>query len=226
MDRFVLDVVVGAAAAGVVISLFLLGTRFYPRRPRNRGTEPGHRYSGDTLTDPATGLVSRQAWNEVMRREQERLLRYGRPVTVMVAELDGLDSFAASLGQEVADYLIPPVAAAMRRNGRAGDVLARSGYSRFVGLMPETDEVAATNYVERVRSECDRWLEACSVSIRLAIGWAQPLNGEHLADALRLAEDRMNIDRRRYDFHAPPSAGMPVMGTERPASSAPVRERP
>ena len=44
-------------------------------------------------------------------------------------------------------------------------------------LLPETDEVQAINYVERVRAECDRWLAAGAVSMRLAIGWASPAPG-------------------------------------------------
>ena len=118
-------------------------------------------------------------------------------MTLVVAEIDGLDLLAARLGQSTADRLIQPVEAVMRRNARAADLLARTGHARFVALLPETDEIAASNYVERVRSECDTWLEAGGLAVRLALGWAQPLAGGSLADALRLADDRMNADRRR-----------------------------
>ena len=42
--------------------------------------------------------------------------------------------------------------------------------------------------------------------MRLAIGWAQPVAGERLTDAIRIAEQRMNADRRRYDFRSAASA--------------------
>jgi len=82
-------------------------------------------------------------------------------------------------------------------------------------LLPETDEIAAINYVERVRSECDMWLEARGLAVRLAIGWAQPTVGGSLADALRLAHDRMNTDRRRKDFRTAQATAMPVINDEK-----------
>lgn len=168
----------------------------------------------EPLVDAATGFATRRAWDEAFRNEEHRLARYGRSVTLLVAELDGLDALAARLGQGAADRLIPPVAAAMRRNARAADVLARTGHTRFVALLPETDEVAAINYVERVRSACDMWLEAGAVAVRLAVGWAQPTVGGRLADALRLADDRMNADRRRQGRAAPPPAAAVLDGEE------------
>ena len=48
----------------------------------------------------------------------------------------------------------------IRRHARKADHVARLGPSRFGVLLPETDEVAAINYVERVRQACDLWLES------------------------------------------------------------------
>jgi hypothetical protein len=41
------------------------------------------------------------------------------------------------------------------------------------------------------------WLASGAVAVRLAIGWAQTPGGGRLDGALRLADDRMNADRRR-----------------------------
>ena len=169
------------------------------------------------LVDPATGLATRRAWDEVFRHEEHRFARYGRPVTLLVAELEGLDALAAMLSQAAADRLIPPVAATMRRSARTADFLARTGHTRFVALLSETDEVAAINYVERVRSACDMWLEASGVAVRLIVGWAQPTAGGCLADAMRLADDRMNADRRRQCIRGAPTTAAPLIDDEDPA---------
>ncbi|MGA3030655.1 MAG: diguanylate cyclase [Candidatus Limnocylindrales bacterium] len=161
----------------------------------------------ETLVGPTSGFATCRAWDEAFVHEQDRFARYGRPVTLLVAELEGLDSLASILGQDAADRLVPPVEAAMRRNARIADSLARTGPARFVALLPETDEVAARSYAERVRSACNSWLEAGGVGVRLALGWAQPIAGGRLADALRLADDRMNTDRRRQGFRTPPVVG-------------------
>ena len=179
------------------------------------GPEAEDDAADEPLVDPATGFATRRAWDEVFRHEEHRFARYGRPVTLLVVELEGVDSLAAMLGQGAADRLIPPVAASMRRSARAADYLARAGHTRFVALLPETDEVAAINYAERVCSECDMWLEAGGVAVRLAVGWAQPIAGGHLADAMRLADDRMNGDRRRQCPRAAPSTGGAPQSTTR-----------
>lgn len=146
----------------------------------------------ETLVDPVTGLGARLAWGEALRNEEHRLERYRHPTTVLVGELHGLEALAERLGQDAADRLIPPVADALRRNARSADVLTRVGHARFFALLPETDEIAAINYVERVRAACDMWLEAGAVAVRLVLGWASPPAGGTLDDALTLALERMN----------------------------------
>jgi diguanylate cyclase (GGDEF)-like protein len=146
----------------------------------------------EALVDPVTGLGARHAWAEALRNEEHRLARYRHPTTILVGELHGLEALAERLGQDAADRLIPPVADAMRRNARSADVLTRVGHARFFALLPETDEIAAINYVERVRAACDLWLEAGAVTVRLVIGWASPPAGGTLAEALTLAQERMN----------------------------------
>jgi diguanylate cyclase (GGDEF)-like protein len=149
------------------------------------------------LTDAATGLDNAFSWARVVDAEKARSERYERPVTIVMAEVDGLDRLADRFGLESADRLIPPVADAFRRNARAADRVARLGHRRFAVILTETDEVRAVNYVERVRAACDRWLEAGAVSCRLSIGWSSPAAGGDLSSAIRRAEERMHREQRR-----------------------------
>jgi diguanylate cyclase (GGDEF)-like protein len=147
--------------------------------------------------DPETGLDSALTWANAIAIEEARSGRYGRPVSVVVAELDGLDRLAELLGADVADKLIPPVAEALRKSARAADRVARLSHNRFGVLLVETDEVRAINYVERVRSACDTWLEASAIAVRLSIGWASPATDGDLRSAVRIAEHRMHREQRR-----------------------------
>ena len=157
---------------------------------------PTHGSNG-VLTDPATGVDNTRAWARSLSEEAARSARYGRPVTVVIAEIDGLDRLAERFGTESADRLIPPVADALRRNARAADRVARLSGPRFGVLLTETDEIRAINYVERVRAACDRWLEAGAVAVRLSIGWASPPAGGDLVAAVHEAEQRMYREQRR-----------------------------
>lgn len=155
---------------------------------------------GQHATDQQTGLELAATWERWLVEEDARAKRYLRPATVVLVELDGLDRLVDRLGPVVAERLIPPVAATIRRQARGADRVARLGQARFGVILVETDEVQAINYVERVRAAADQWLEAGAVATRLSMGWAAAFGGTGLADAAIEAEARLNADRRR---HAP-----------------------
>ncbi|HYU50847.1 MAG TPA: GGDEF domain-containing protein [Candidatus Limnocylindria bacterium] len=160
-------------------------------RPGDRGPDPA------ALADPVTGLDGPAAWSHAVTQEAARSSRYGRPVAIVIAELDGLDRLEERFGAAAADRLIPPVADVLRRSARSADTIARLDRVRFGLLLPETDEIQAINLVERIRAGCDRWLAAGAVAVRLSIGWASPPVGGDLGDALREAEERMHREQRR-----------------------------
>ncbi|HEU0234827.1 MAG TPA: diguanylate cyclase [Candidatus Limnocylindrales bacterium] len=198
-----------AAAAGSSTS-----THPADRRPLMAMFGPG---AGAVPSDPQTGLDAPSTWTRWLHEEETRVRRYHRPATVVLVELEGLDRLVERLGPAAADRLIPPVAATMRRHARESDRVARLGPARFGAILPETDEVRAINYVERVRSTCDLWLASGAVSLRLSMGWAE-MNASHLLEAtLAAAEDRLNAERRRADVgDAIPGAG-PDATITRPA---------
>lgn len=161
------------------------------------------------LIDPGSGLPARMAWEVALGREEPRFARYRRLVSIVVVELDGLVALAERLGQPTADRLIPPVATTLSRFARQADLVAQVDHGRFLLMLPETDEVAVINYVERVREACDMWLSTGAVSVRLAIGWASPPPGGTLADAFRIAEERMQADRRHGESRGPAGVADP-----------------
>lgn len=152
--------------------------------------------ASEMLIDTLTGLDAPAGWARALELEAARLSRYHRPATIVVGELDGLDRLAATFGPGAAERLLPAVADSFRREARGADRVARIGAARFAVLLPETDEVQAINYVERVRAACDRWLEAGAVALRLSLGWASPPPSGDLDTAFRLAEQRLYAERR------------------------------
>jgi diguanylate cyclase (GGDEF)-like protein len=159
-------------------------------------TAPGG-IPADPYVDDATGLDSRAAWDRALEEENARYVRYRRPVGVIVAELDGLVRFEREFGAEAARRILAAVGGAMRRGARRTDRVAHLGGGRFLVLLPETDEIQAINYVERVRAECERWLQAGAVALHISMGWASPSAVGELDTALRTAEERMYAERRR-----------------------------
>ncbi len=157
--------------------------------------QPSTVSTGLTL-DSLTGLEGPASWSRIIEIENARLLRYRRPVTVVMVEVEGLRRLAERLGDDPVDRLLPVIADALRREARATDWVARIGDGRFAAFLPETDEIQAINYVERIRLVCEPWLASAAVPLWLAIGWSGPTAASDLEFALLRAEKRMHADRR------------------------------
>lgn len=150
-----------------------------------------------TRTDALTGLLMPSEWTRMVADEDARIHRYGHAATVVLIELEGLDRLVGALGREAGERILPAVADALSRNARGADHLARLGPSRFGVMLPETGEVEAVNFIERVREACDLWLESGAIALRLSIGWASSTADRSLSDAIALAQDRMYTELRR-----------------------------
>jgi diguanylate cyclase (GGDEF)-like protein len=151
----------------------------------------------DPTIDTLTGLLTAGAWSRTVVDEEARIRRYHRPATIVVVEVEGLDRLVSRLGPGSVERIVPAVADTIRRGAREADHVARLATGRFAVLMPETDEILAINYIERIRKACDLWLESGAVSLRLAIGWASSTGDGSLVDAEALATDRMYVELRR-----------------------------
>ena len=147
--------------------------------------------------DPLTGLLDQAAFTRLVAGEGLRVHRYHRSATVVIFELGGLDRLVERLGSEAADRVVAALADTMRRLARDVDHVGRLAPGRFGVLLPETDEIAAINYVERVRRACELWLESGAISLSLAVGWSGTDGDPTLAEALRLATERMYMELHR-----------------------------
>lgn len=165
---------------------------------------PSRRVALDASPEPAepdidgsTGLDASAAWSRWLAEEEVRVRRFHRPATVVLVELAGLGRLAERVGADSAERLMPPIGMTMRRNARTTDHLARLGPMRFAALLVETDEVRAINYIERIRTACDVWLEAGAVALRLSVGWAE-ISPDRTAEVAMLdAERRLFAERER-----------------------------
>lgn len=158
--------------------------------------------SSDLALDPLTGLEGPAAWDRLIELENARFVRYRRPATVVIVEVEGLRRLAEKLGNDPVERVLPVIADAFRREARAADLVARIGDDRFAAFLPETDEIQAINYIERVRLVCEPWLASSAVPLRLTMGWSGPTASSDLEYALSRAEERMHADRRMSGISA------------------------
>ncbi len=102
-------------------------------------------------TDPKTGLYNVKHFGQVLKEEFRRAARFGRPLAIIMADLDLLRNINNSYGHLAGDVVITGVADILKRELREYDVAARFGGEEFVVLLPETDTEHALVVAERVR---------------------------------------------------------------------------
>ena len=100
--------------------------------------------------DSLTGLFNR-AHFEI---EFSRLVK-GRhyPISLIIADLDGLKKINDTLGHEAGDLLIRKAGDVLRAAFRVEDLIARIGGDEFAVLLPGTDEKQVAVALERIREE-------------------------------------------------------------------------
>lgn len=103
------------------------------------------------LTDPLTGLPNRRALVEAIRRERERVRRFGGSAAVLVIDVDNFKTVNDSHGHPFGDEVLQHVARAIGTALRASDVVGRLGGEEFVVLAPESNLARAMLLAERIR---------------------------------------------------------------------------
>lgn len=152
------------------------------------------RQAGETEIDDVGPAVAVDAesdtWNRQLREETARVARFGRRATVVCAEYPDLELLSERLGAAASARVGAELARLLGAEGRATDRVTRLGLARFGILLVETDELAASRYVDRVRSASDNWLASAGLAVRLTFGWASPEPGTDLALAAETARER------------------------------------
>lgn len=101
-------------------------------------------------TDGLTGLANHRALQETLAREVERSLRHGRPVAVLMMDIDGFKLFNDTYGHQSGDGVLRQMAEVITRTSRDSDFVGRYGGDEFMAILPETDREAAISAVSRL----------------------------------------------------------------------------
>jgi diguanylate cyclase (GGDEF)-like protein len=144
-------------------------------------------------TDRLTGLRSHRSLHEELAKEVERSLRYNRPVTIMMMDIDGFRLFNDTYGYQEGDRVLKQVAKVLERESRSNDIVGRYGGDEFMAILPETgrDEgVSSANRLfealshERVQPRLGK-----SVPLVLSVGIAVcPGDSRHREELIAYAD--------------------------------------
>ena len=126
----------------------------------------------EARVDAKTGLFNARHFATVLNEELARAKRFGRPMSLIVADLDLLRDVNNTYGHLAGDAVLQGVSQVFRDHLRHYDVPARFGGEEFCILLPETEPAQALEIAERMRravAESGFEVETSSEPIRATI---------------------------------------------------------
>ena len=144
------------------------------------------------LRDHKTGLLNARGIDERAREELARARRFGRPLSLLMIDIDNLRSINNRYGHLAGDAALVAVAESFNRSMRDYDICARFGGDEFVIVLPETPASQALEIAERVKAAVGSTSlkhDGCDLPIGISIGVAT-LGGrdQTLTDLMRRAD--------------------------------------
>ncbi len=105
-----------------------------------------------SITDGLTQLFNHRHFQEELARTFEESVRYGRPLSLALIDIDHFKKINDTWGHAVGDEVLKNVSSIFSRSVRATDLVARYGGEEFVVMMPETELDDARQFAEKIRS--------------------------------------------------------------------------
>jgi diguanylate cyclase (GGDEF)-like protein len=103
------------------------------------------------FTDHLTGLANRRRFERQLEREVERVLRFGRPFSLLMIDIDNFKNLNDTFGHDAGDDAIRRISRVLREGTRGIDLAARVGGEEFAVLLVETSKTAGIEVAERLR---------------------------------------------------------------------------
>jgi diguanylate cyclase (GGDEF)-like protein len=151
-------------------------------------------------TDSLTGLFNRRHFYELAELEMKRSLRYERPLSVIMADIDFFKKVNDSYGHAVGDLVLREAATILKQNTRETDIVGRYGGEEFVLMLPETNLENALSLAERIRAAVSHIRipnEKKDVFITISLGVAEYSMERENLDALLNRSDQALYEAKK-----------------------------
>jgi len=149
-----------------------------------------------TIIDALTGSHNKRFMVEFLDRELARSARHGRPLSVLIFDLDHFKAINDELGHLGGDCTLRDVAAAVRTNVRREDLFARYGGEEFALILVETTHQGAVELAERIRKLVEKrafTYEGRQYHLTISIGVSSTSGHESISatDLIKSADENL-----------------------------------
>jgi two-component system cell cycle response regulator len=151
--------------------------------------------------DGLTGIFNRRKFFEEGSREFARAQRYGRPLSVLLLDIDHFKSVNDQHGHLGGDAVLKQFAARLQPLVRTEELFARLGGEEFGVLCPETDAERAAVLAEKLGELCRGERFDCNgvpvaVTVSCGVAGVQPAMSR-FEDLLRVADEALYQAKRQ-----------------------------
>jgi two-component system, cell cycle response regulator len=148
------------------------------------------------VVDPLTGLNNRRYLEPHLAALLEQASLRGRPVSVMMLDIDHFKHVNDTYGHDAGDQLLKCFAARVKRSVRGADLMCRLGGEEFVVVMPDTNLSTAEIVGERIRAAVagapfPLENDAQTISVTVSIGVAESPGEEAPNSLLKRADQAL-----------------------------------
>jgi diguanylate cyclase (GGDEF)-like protein len=152
------------------------------------------------MTDPLTRLYNSRWLRDTFERDLARAARDGKPVALLLADLDHFKQVNDGSGHAAGDLVLQRVAAQLRATVRATDAVVRLGGEEFVAVLQNCDADGAAVVAEAIRVAVREVTvpEGCGLAqLTASIGIAAcPEHADDLEQLLAAADRAMYLAKR------------------------------
>lgn len=147
--------------------------------------------------DQLTGLYNRRFFEEELHRLD---VFRNLPISIIMADVNGLKLINDSFGHKDGDKLIKNVADILKDGCRQDDIVARLSGDEFVIILPKTDTKGAEDIIERCKnlSKNKSFLDDKLLNMELSISYGigtKYTDDADIAEVLKIAEDNMYANK-------------------------------
>jgi diguanylate cyclase (GGDEF)-like protein len=154
-----------------------------------------------TIIDALTDTHNKRYFLEFLDRELSRSCRYGRPLSLVMIDIDRFKALNEELGHLGGDFTLLELASRIKGTIRKEELFSRYGGEEFAVVLPETNREGAAALAERllrVISQEPFVYEDRSYTVTISAGVATTLGEKPTSpiDLIRVADEKLYQAKR------------------------------